>query len=65
MDIDIFLACQKVEEALKAHNTEPCLSWCYDNRSKLRRMKSNLEFEVRLQDFIELVKQNRRGEAIK
>eukprot|EP00731_Ephydatia_muelleri_P020393 Em0013g120a len=65
VDIDIFLACQKVEEALRAHNTEPCLSWCYDNRSKLRRMKSNLEFTVRLQDFVELVKQGKRSEAVR
>ena len=65
MDIDIFLACQKVEDALREHNTEPCLNWCYDNRSKLRRMKSNLEFTVRLQDFVELVKQDRRVEAVK
>ncbi|CAO1639444.1 unnamed protein product [Sympodiomycopsis kandeliae] len=30
------------------------LSWCVDNKVALRRMKSNLEFELRLQEFIEL-----------
>ena len=63
--MDIFLVCHKVEEALRNHDTGPCLAWCHDNRSKLRRMKSTLEFQVRLQDFIEMVRQDRRVEAIK
>lgn len=65
VDVEIFLVCQKVEDALREHNTAPCLVWCHDNRSKLRRLNSTLEFQVRLQDFIELVRQDRRVEAIK
>lgn len=65
VDTEIFLVCQRVEEALRDHSTSPCLSWCHDNRSKLRRMKSTLEFQVRLQDFIELIRQDKRMEAIK
>lgn len=57
--------CQKVEDALKFHDTGPCLTYCHENRSKLRRIKSNLEFQVRLQDFIELVRSDRKMEAIK
>lgn len=47
------------------HDTGPCLTYCHENRSKLRRLKSNLEFQVRLQDFIELVRSDKRLEAIK
>lgn len=65
VDVDIFRVCHRVEEALRNHDTGPCLAWCYDNRSKLRRMKSTLEFQVRLQDFIELVRLNKRVQAIK
>ncbi len=65
VDVDIFLVCKRVEEALRAHDTAPCLLYCHENRSKLRRLKSNLEFQVRLQDFIELVRNNRRTDAIK
>lgn len=65
MDVDIFLVCQRVEEALQAHDTGPCLAYCHENRSKLRRLKSSLEFQVRLQDFIELVRNDRKMEAIK
>ena len=65
VDVDIFVVCQRVEEALTRHDTGPCLAWCYENRSKLRRLKSTLEFQLRLQDFIELVRLNRRVQAIK
>ena len=65
VDMDIFLVCQKVEDALKVHDTTPCLAYCHENRSKLRRLKSNLEFQVRLQDFIELVRNNKKIDAIK
>ncbi len=43
----------------------PCLDYCHEHRSKLRRIKSQLEFQVRLQDFIELVRSEKRVEAIK
>lgn len=39
--------------------------WCYDNRSKLRKLKSNIEFNLRVQEFIELVRSDRRMDAIK
>ena len=61
----MFQLCQRVEEGLKSHNTGPCLAWCHDNRSKLRRLKSSLEYRVRLQDFIELIRQERRLDAVK
>ena len=65
VDVDIFVVCQRVEDALRNHDTAPCLAYCHENRSKLRRLKSTLEFQTRLQDFIELIRQERRMEAIK
>ena len=65
MDVGIFLVCQKVEEALREHDTAPCLNYCHENRSKLRRLKSTLELQVRLQDFIELVRNDKKIDAIK
>ena len=63
--MDIFVVCQRVEDALRNHDTGPCLTYCHDNRSKLRRLKSTLEFQTRLQDFIELIRQEKRMDAIK
>ena len=61
--MSVFQVCIKVETALRDHHTGPCLAWCHDNRSKLRRLKSTLEYRIRLQDFIELVRQEKRSEA--
>jgi len=65
VDVGVYLVCQRVEEGLRNHNTGPCLAFCNENRSKLRRLKSNLELQIRLQDFIEYVRSGRRLDAIK
>ena len=39
MDLDFFKTAQKIEDALLKHDTGPCLSWCQDNKSKLKRIK--------------------------
>eukprot|EP00118_Oscarella_pearsei_P010096 m.60521 g.60521 ORF g.60521 m.60521 type:complete len:411 (+) comp34934_c0_seq4:22-1254(+) len=65
VDIDVFLVSRKVEEALKRRDTAPCLAWCYENRYKLRKLKSTLEFSVKVQDFIELVRTRKTAEALK
>ena len=48
-NIEVFLAAKEVEESLQAGNISKCLAWCHENKSKLRKMKSNLEFNVRIQ----------------
>lgn len=64
-NIDIFLVCRDIENSLAKHETSRCLSWCHDNRSKLRKVKSTLELSLRQQEFIELVRTNQRIEAVK
>ncbi|XP_015910191.1 E3 ubiquitin-protein transferase MAEA [Parasteatoda tepidariorum] len=64
-NINLFLISKDVEESLLRHETANCLNWCYDNKSKLRKLKSSLEFNLRQQEFIELVRQGMRVEAIK
>lgn len=41
------------------------LNWCHENKSKLRKLKSSLEFNVRLQEFIESVRAGKKGDAVK
>ena len=48
-NINLFLVAKEVEDALKQKDVTKCLAWCHDNKSKLRKMKSNLEYNVRLQ----------------
>lgn len=38
-NIDLFLTSREVEESLLRRETAPCLAWCYDNKSKLRKNK--------------------------
>ncbi|GFT10194.1 e3 ubiquitin-protein transferase MAEA [Nephila pilipes] len=64
-NINLFLISKDVEESLLRHETANCLNWCYDNKSKLRKLKSTLEFNLRQQEFIELIRQDLRIEAIK
>ena len=38
-NIELFLVSKDVEESLRDHDISKCLSWCYDNKSKLRKLK--------------------------
>lgn len=64
-NIEVFLAAKEVEESLQAGDVSKCLAWCHENKSKLRKMKSNLEFNVRIQEYIEFIKSGERLEAVK
>ncbi|XP_056633010.1 E3 ubiquitin-protein transferase MAEA [Diorhabda carinulata] len=64
-NIDIFLTSREVEKSLANKETNKCLAWCHDNKSKLRKLKSNMEFNVRVQEFVELIRCDRRMDAVK
>lgn len=64
-NLDVFLVAREVEQSLACHDTSKCLSWCHDNKSKLRKLNSSLEFNVRMQEFIELIRNDRRMDAIR
>ncbi|OCF60622.1 macrophage erythroblast attacher isoform 1 [Kwoniella mangroviensis CBS 10435] len=55
VDIKLFTELSKIENALieKKSCTE-ALAWCGENRGTLKKTKNNLEFTLRLQEFIEL-----------
>lgn len=63
-NIEIFLICRDIENSLSSKDTSKCLAWCHDNKSKLRKINSNLEFRLRKQDFVELIKANKRFAAV-
>eukprot|EP01135_Chromosphaera_perkinsii_P002490 Nk52_evm6s224 gene=Nk52_evmTU6s224 len=64
VDIELFEASERIEKALAEYNCGPALLWCSENKTKLRKTKSTLEFNLRVQEFIELVRANRRLDAI-
>jgi len=64
VDIDQFLVAKQVEKALKQKNPMPCLQWCHANKSKLKKLQSTLELNVRIQEYVELVKSGYRLDAL-
>ncbi|KAI9687492.1 MAG: GID complex subunit containing RING finger motif [Bathelium mastoideum] len=56
VDVDAFVQCRKIEGKLRQGDLTPCLNWCADNKQSLKKINSNLEIELRLQQYIELVR---------
>ncbi|WFD00704.1 GID complex subunit containing RING finger motif [Malassezia yamatoensis] len=63
VDFPVFAQIRKVELSLvpDEHSTESpscaiALAWCSENKITLRKSQSTLDFELRLQEFIELVR---------
>ncbi|KAJ7664299.1 CTLH/CRA C-terminal to lish motif domain-containing protein [Mycena rosella] len=64
VDIDLFSDIKRIEGALARHSCTEALAWCSENKSALRKMKSTLEFDLRLQEYIELIRAYKFQEAI-
>ena len=56
VDIGVFEECGKIEKSLREGRTQECLAWCNENKQALKKINSNLELELRLQQFIELAR---------
>ncbi|KAH6574376.1 hypothetical protein BASA82_000758 [Batrachochytrium salamandrivorans] len=64
VDIELFTQSRKIESALIAKSCNECIQWCNDNRSGLKKIKSTLEFNLRLQEYTELVRNRNIPQAI-
>ncbi|KAL8570233.1 hypothetical protein ACOMHN_029933 [Nucella lapillus] len=64
-NVELFMTCREVEDSLKRKETGLCLTWCYENKSRLRKHKSTLEFNIRKQEFVELIRKGCGIEAVK
>lgn len=63
-NLEIFQTTREVEQDLTNHRTAKCIAWCNDNKSKLRKINSNIEFQLRVQEFVELIRVDRRLDAV-
>ncbi|KAF2854169.1 hypothetical protein T440DRAFT_465173 [Plenodomus tracheiphilus IPT5] len=58
VDVEPFVACHKIERSLKeGMTTTLALEWCKEHGKELKKGANMLEFELRLQQYIELVRQ--------
>lgn len=64
VDSDVLMQCFHIRNNIRNHRTTDCLSWCQENKAHLKKIRSPLEFQVRLQQFIELVRSHQSSEAI-
>eukprot|EP00752_Nemacystus_decipiens_P011839 g10501.t1 len=62
--IELFERAKEVEAAIRAKDLGPALQWCEDNASRLRKLESKLEFRVRERAFLEMVRANKKDEAV-
>ena len=49
VDSAIFEGSRGVVEALVAHDCQPALAWCAVNELRLKKIRSSLEFQLRVQ----------------
>ncbi|KAI0914326.1 CTLH/CRA C-terminal to lish motif domain-containing protein [Ustulina deusta] len=58
VDIDTFEQMNRIRQCLLNHSVQEALTWCTagDTKKELRKMDSNLEFMLRYQQYIELVR---------
>ncbi|KAF4123183.1 macrophage erythroblast attacher [Geosmithia morbida] len=64
VDADTFERMGRIVDDLRAGSVAKALAWCADNKKELRKMDSDLEFTLRLQQFIELVRRSSLAEAM-
>ncbi|KAK7681364.1 hypothetical protein QCA50_015455 [Cerrena zonata] len=64
VDIDLFSDIRRIEDALRRQSCAEALAWCSENKAALRKLKNPLEFDLRLQEFIELARARKLTDAI-
>lgn len=65
VDIEELQQCNDIEQQLiVGHSTAKCQVWCQENRQFLKKTRSNLEFQIKLQQYIELARARNFTEAI-
>ncbi|KAJ5765587.1 hypothetical protein N7520_005146 [Penicillium odoratum] len=64
VDLSVFTQCQRVVESLRRGDTKEALQWCGENKAALKKSNHNLEFELRLQQYIEMVRTQDRSKKL-
>ncbi|KAF9787953.1 CTLH/CRA C-terminal to lish motif domain-containing protein [Thelephora terrestris] len=64
VDVDMFMDIRRIELGLLNRSCTEALAWCNENKAALRKLKSTLEFDLRLQEYIELARLRQKSEAI-
>ncbi|KAL1957106.1 hypothetical protein VTO42DRAFT_6364 [Malbranchea cinnamomea] len=63
VDLDVFAQCQRIADSLRKGETKEALQWCGENKAALKKIQNPLEFELRLQQYIEMLRGGAKSEA--
>ena len=65
VDLEAHARCYHISQRLREGHLEECLTWCADHRVMMRKFEDNrLDFELRLQQYVELCREGKRAEAM-
>jgi macrophage erythroblast attacher len=64
VDLELFADIKRIEQALQRNSCTEALAWCNENKTQLRKIKSTLEFDLRLQEYVELARACKTQEAM-
>ncbi|EQK99485.1 negative regulation of gluconeogenesis [Ophiocordyceps sinensis CO18] len=56
VDVDTFVSMSRIREAILRGSVAEALAWCTENKKELRKMESKLEFMLRFQQYVELIR---------
>ncbi|TIC21888.1 hypothetical protein E3Q12_03096 [Wallemia mellicola] len=64
IDTDLFKDISSIQSDLLNRSSTSALNWCNDNKTHLKKLNVQLDFYLRLQDYIELVRSRNIQQAI-
>ena len=56
LDLDVYRVSQRIQESMMKYSCTDALQWCAENKTAMKKLNSDLEFQLRLQEYIELVR---------
>ncbi|EEP79179.1 conserved hypothetical protein [Uncinocarpus reesii 1704] len=63
VDLNVFAQCQRIADSLRRGDAKEALQWCGENKVALKKIQNRLEFELRLQQYIEMLRVGDKAEA--
>ncbi|KAI9037369.1 FYV10 family protein [Aspergillus affinis] len=64
VDLNVFVQCQRIAESLRRGVTKDALQWCSENKAALKKSQYNLEFELRMQQYIEMLRSGNKEKVV-
>ena len=65
VDLEVHARCHSISQSLRRRSLDECLAWCAEHKVMMRKIEDNrLEFELRLQQYIELCREGKPAEAM-